>query len=352
MTPELMTQQNGEATQALSLTIVTLGEMAMMQHAANILQSEQTKPPARSLAVLDALTRNCQTAEQISQALAPAHSLSVHEIKDELTAAVDAYKADTPIQAADIALARGDIILRPQPTTDRPPLHLQFMLEDTASGLDKAAMAQKYRLDEASTDRWLGAIMSYYDNALNLPTALRRAREAGHWPGIHVPQHTLAGVALPYKPIISLSSEQKSILQKKSEGYRISSRGPTTEKTYMQHANAKLNSHHTASSVTKAILLNLVTIKYDKPGILLTPGEIPVACGIVLGLPNEEIADQLTRSKHTIKTHVGNMMPKLGAGTREQLARRLIETEYFVASGIPDQPRNAPYSIPTEFFNT
>ncbi|HSX29616.1 MAG TPA: hypothetical protein VLE73_03590 [Candidatus Saccharimonadales bacterium] len=58
----------GEGVQDLSLTAVTLGEVAMLQHAKNVLHSWQSRPPSRSLATLDSLTHGCQTREQISQA--------------------------------------------------------------------------------------------------------------------------------------------------------------------------------------------------------------------------------------------------------------------------------------------
>lgn len=52
----------------------------------------------------------------------------------------------------------------------------------------------------------------------------------------------------------------------------------------------------------------------------LTEREADVLPLVVEGLSNQEIADRLHLGVTTVKTHVGNLMDKLGAGNRVQLA--------------------------------
>ncbi|WP_320672261.1 LuxR C-terminal-related transcriptional regulator [Patulibacter defluvii] len=52
----------------------------------------------------------------------------------------------------------------------------------------------------------------------------------------------------------------------------------------------------------------------------LTPRELEVVELVVEGLENEEIAEQLMISPHTVQSHVSNALAKLQVRTRTQLA--------------------------------
>jgi ATP/maltotriose-dependent transcriptional regulator MalT len=57
----------------------------------------------------------------------------------------------------------------------------------------------------------------------------------------------------------------------------------------------------------------------------LTPREQEVLLLVCQGLSNEEIADQLVISIHTIKKHTGNIYGKLGVTHRAQAVARAHE---------------------------
>jgi len=56
----------------------------------------------------------------------------------------------------------------------------------------------------------------------------------------------------------------------------------------------------------------------------LTPRQLEVLRLVALGLRNSEIADKLTISEQTVKTHVAHLLEKLGVSSRLQAARYAI----------------------------
>jgi DNA-binding NarL/FixJ family response regulator len=56
----------------------------------------------------------------------------------------------------------------------------------------------------------------------------------------------------------------------------------------------------------------------------LTPRQLEVLRLLALGLRNSEIADKLTISEQTVKTHVAHLLEKLGVSSRLQAARYAI----------------------------
>ena len=58
----------------------------------------------------------------------------------------------------------------------------------------------------------------------------------------------------------------------------------------------------------------------------LTDREREILAVVATGLTNDEIADRLTLSPHTVKTHVNRTMAKLGAHDRAQLVVIAYET--------------------------
>jgi DNA-binding NarL/FixJ family response regulator len=58
----------------------------------------------------------------------------------------------------------------------------------------------------------------------------------------------------------------------------------------------------------------------DQPLVALTSREQEVAILVAQGLSNRQIASDLTLSKHTIATHIRNILKKLGLHSRNQIA--------------------------------
>lgn len=69
----------------------------------------------------------------------------------------------------------------------------------------------------------------------------------------------------------------------------------------------------------------------------LTPRELEVVALVVEGLENEEIAEQLMISPHTVQSHVSNALAKLQVRTRTQLAVAVLRRGL-----VPLHPGGAP----------
>jgi DNA-binding CsgD family transcriptional regulator len=82
---------------------------------------------------------------------------------------------------------------------------------------------------------------------------------------------------------------------------------------------------------TLAVLRSEPTIQPDAPDerqrdtITLTPRELEVASLVARGLTNREIAAALVIAERTADTHVSNLLGKLGAKTRSQIATWAVE---------------------------
>jgi ATP/maltotriose-dependent transcriptional regulator MalT len=60
-------------------------------------------------------------------------------------------------------------------------------------------------------------------------------------------------------------------------------------------------------------------------GQILTVREVEVLCLIAAGAGNQEIADKLVLSIHTVKRHVANILAKLNVSDRTRAAARAHE---------------------------
>lgn len=67
------------------------------------------------------------------------------------------------------------------------------------------------------------------------------------------------------------------------------------------------------------------TLPADSLAELLTPAETRVAALLARGRSNRQIADELILSPETVKTHVANVLRKVGASNRAEAVYRLIE---------------------------
>jgi two-component system, NarL family, response regulator LiaR len=72
--------------------------------------------------------------------------------------------------------------------------------------------------------------------------------------------------------------------------------------------------------VTARVLAELVASDRPRPASLLTPRETEVLALIARGQPNKVIARELGVSEKTVKTHVSNLLGKLGVADRTQAA--------------------------------
>jgi non-specific serine/threonine protein kinase len=57
----------------------------------------------------------------------------------------------------------------------------------------------------------------------------------------------------------------------------------------------------------------------------LTPRERQVAALVAQGKSNRDIADELVLSERTVENHIGNILSKLGFGSRAQIAAWVVE---------------------------
>ena len=73
--------------------------------------------------------------------------------------------------------------------------------------------------------------------------------------------------------------------------------------------------------LTKRILEKRETEeKFQKPGSILTTREMEILSLVAAGITNEEIADRLCISPHTVRTHVYNIFKKINVPNRLQAA--------------------------------
>jgi DNA-binding NarL/FixJ family response regulator len=346
--------QSGEYIPPRSLTIVSLAEMAMLQYARELTSlDEQPAPPQKSLLVLDTLTRNCDEPQHIVKALDKRCALTERDVSINLEIARRAYGARTDEQATNIALARQDMPLRSQTPRPRMSPAYEAVLEDTADGLTVREIAAKNNTSIHGINQCHAAIMRYYGGAKNLPTAIRRARESGHWPGTETQlEHTIAGIALRGGDPVSLSEVEKQLIEDRSNGMTNKesgakrTRSEDTQKVTMRRVSEKLKTRSASEAIVKASLQQTLKLDYSEPRSTFTAREVSVACGLVLGLSNTQIGEPLFINDDTVKSHLRSIFPKIGAKSREQAARKLLEQKYFVPSELPRRPQTAPYRIP------
>jgi NarL family two-component system response regulator LiaR len=94
-------------------------------------------------------------------------------------------------------------------------------------------------------------------------------------------------------------------------------------------ANAIRAAHNGQPTLTPEVFHGLVeAVTHPEPSQAnpsLTPREVEVLRLIVAGLHNHEIAVHLTISQSTVKTHVSNILTKLGTSTRAEAAALAVQ---------------------------
>jgi DNA-binding CsgD family transcriptional regulator len=85
-------------------------------------------------------------------------------------------------------------------------------------------------------------------------------------------------------------------------------------------------------SLIRGIALNSLDFEIIDRKFSLTPSELKVLKHILGGLNTNEIADRLTISNATVKTHVRRILEKLGISHRSLILSRLISTLLFFIS--------------------
>ena len=77
----------------------------------------------------------------------------------------------------------------------------------------------------------------------------------------------------------------------------------------------------------KDLALKLVGVSHlpDRPGAELTEREQEVLAAVAQGLSNKEIAEKLTISTNTVRSHISSILAKLNLSNRTQLALYAVE---------------------------
>jgi DNA-binding NarL/FixJ family response regulator len=78
-----------------------------------------------------------------------------------------------------------------------------------------------------------------------------------------------------------------------------------------------------------------------EPGPKLTPRELDVVELVATGRANKEIADRLSISERTARTHVSSILLKLGLESRTQLALWAVQTGFIGDGDSADHGRPA-----------
>lgn len=81
----------------------------------------------------------------------------------------------------------------------------------------------------------------------------------------------------------------------------------------------------TAAASSRAVMRELVPSGDDSTGGLLTVRETQVLRLLARGCSNQEIADELVVSRHTVRRHVSNLLAKLEVGSRTAAVARAHE---------------------------
>lgn len=111
--------------------------------------------------------------------------------------------------------------------------------------------------------------------------------------------------------------------------------------------DAVRRTHAGESLFAPSILTRIVAHYVDRPSrpptapAALTPREAQVLALVGQGLSNQEITTHLTISMGTVKTHVGNLLAKLGARDRAQLVIAAYE-HGLVAPGVSGRAASGP----------
>ena len=114
------------------------------------------------------------------------------------------------------------------------------------------------------------------------------------------------------------------------------------------HGDALLSPTATRSLITRMLQPTEADPEpYANPELIdaLTIREREVLRLVTKGLSNQEIADELVISIHTTKTHVGNIMTKLGAHDRAQLVIVGYESGLVAPGGLKYPPPYTPVGV-------
>jgi LuxR family transcriptional regulator of csgAB operon len=95
--------------------------------------------------------------------------------------------------------------------------------------------------------------------------------------------------------------------------------------TLLEMINSVLNSEIWISRelMTKLLLEGGITKapKEKEPQTILSPRELDILSGVIMGLTNKMIADYYCLSPHTVKTHIYHIFKKIQVGNRVQAAQ-------------------------------
>lgn len=127
--------------------------------------------------------------------------------------------------------------------------------------------------------------------------------------------------AFPDVQVVALTSfseteRVRSALSAGASGYLLKDAGADEVAAAVRAAHA--GELHLDPAVARALTSALVTSRSDPAA--LTPREREVVVGVAQGHSNQQIADTLGISERTARTHVSNVLLKLGLSSRTQAA--------------------------------
>lgn len=311
-------------------------------------EAPAARPSDRQLAVMDAVSSNCNTVLSVKEHVSERFSINTSEVGSECRAVLQCYGVDTLDHATGLAIEYGHVPLkRSKESRVLPSSRLMRTMDLIAEGKTLPEIAGIMDIPPKAPADYYAALLSFYDNAANMPTALRRSYEWGHrWRRADycvsplAVSHTHAGIVLPKQSLVELSEVEARYLYDRAAGmtnpalaklYDASEGG---QKRRAMRVFRKLGARSISEAVLKATILGFGDLDIPSERTLLgrplAAREIEVGSGITLGLSNPAIAAQLRVSKNSIKTTERRLRSMIGVSSRVHIGRQLIATRYIV----------------------